>query len=130
VKAASGSTAAYRRTVYRGGSGMWSWMLHRGSGLAVLGFLLLHVVDTSLVMFGPAAYNRMAAFYESALFRPLEVLLMFLVIFHAFNGLRVIVVDLWPRASRVQAQLSRLVWAVTLVLFLPSAWIMLRPLFS
>lgn len=109
---------------------MWSWILHRGSGLAVLGFLFLHVVDTSLVMFGPEAYNTMAAIYESALFRPLEVLLMFLVIFHAFNGLRVIVVDLWPRASRFQVQLSRLVWATTLALFLPSAWIMLRPVFA
>lgn len=109
---------------------MWSWILHRGSGLAVLGFLFLHVLDTSLVMFGPNAYNTMAKFYESALFRPLEVLLMFLVIFHAFNGLRVIIVDLWTRGSRYQAQLSRLVWAITLVLFLPSAWIMLRPIFE
>lgn len=120
----------YRRTFYKGGSGMWSWILHRGSGLAVLGFLFLHVLDTSLVMFGPNAYNTMAKYYESALFRPLEVLLMFLVIFHAFNGLRVIIVDLWTRGSRYQAQLSRLVWAITLVLFLPSAWIMLRPIFE
>ncbi|HEX2180529.1 MAG TPA: succinate dehydrogenase, cytochrome b556 subunit [Actinomycetota bacterium] len=121
---------AYRRTFYKGGSGMWSWMLHRGSGLAVLGFLFLHILDTSLVMFGPDAYNRMARIYESALFRPLEVLLMFLVIFHAFNGLRVIVVDLWTRGARYQAQLSTAVWVVTLALFLPSAFIMLRPIFE
>lgn len=129
MKGAAGPTA-YRRTFYRGGTGMWSWILHRGSGLAVLGFLLLHVVDTSLVMFGPGAYNTMAKFYESALFRPLEVVLMFLVIFHAFNGLRVIVVDFWPKASRFQVELARLVWAITLLLFLPSAWIMLLPLFE
>jgi succinate dehydrogenase / fumarate reductase cytochrome b subunit len=121
---------AYRRTFYKGGSGMWSWILHRGSGLAVLGFLFLHILDTSLVMFGPNAYNRMAGIYESALFRPLEVLLMFLVIFHAFNGLRVIVVDLWTRGARYQAQLSTAVWVITLALFLPSAFIMLRPVFE
>ncbi len=109
---------------------MWSWILHRGSGLAVLGFLFLHILDTSLVMFGPNAYNRMAAIYESAFFRPLEVLLMFLVIFHAFNGLRVIVVDLWTRGARYQAQLSTAVWVITLALFLPSAFIMLRPVFE
>ncbi len=109
---------------------MWSWILHRGSGLAVLGFLFLHILDTSLVMFGPKAYNTMAHFYESAFFRPLEVVLMFLVIFHAFNGLRVIVVDLWDKGSRYQAQISRLVWVITLALFLPSAWIMLKPIFE
>jgi len=120
----------YRRTFYKGGSGMWSWILHRGSGLAVLGFLFLHVLDTSLVMFGPDAYNRMAHLYESALFRPLEVLLMFLVIFHAFNGLRVIIVDLSSRGARYQVQLSKAVWVITLALFLPSAWIMLGPIFE
>ncbi|HYN99358.1 MAG TPA: succinate dehydrogenase, cytochrome b556 subunit [Actinomycetota bacterium] len=126
----SADQPAYRRTFYKGGSGMWSWILHRGSGLAVLGFLFLHILDTSLVMFGPKAYNTMAHFYESALFRPLEVVLMFLVIFHAFNGLRVIVVDLWTKGSRYQAQMSRMVWVITMALFLPSAWIMLKPIFE
>lgn len=108
---------------------MWSWILHRGSGLAVLGFLFLHVVDTSLVMLGPNAYNTMAQVYESALFRPLEVLLMFLVIYHAFNGLRVMLVDFWSKGPRYQTHLSRAVWAVTLTLFVPSAYLMLIPLF-
>jgi len=120
----------YRRTLYKGGSGMWSWILHRGSGLAVLAFLFFHILDTSLVLFGPNLYNRMAEFYESALFRPLEVGLMFLVIFHAFNGLRVIAVDLWPRGSRYQVQLSWLVWGITMTLFLPAAWIMMKPIFE
>lgn len=108
---------------------MWSWILHRGSGLAVLGFLFLHVLDTSLVMFGPDIYNTMAHFYETAFFRPLEVVLMFLVIFHAFNGLRVIIVDLSDRGARYQVPLTRAVWVITMVLFVPSAWIMLKPIF-
>jgi succinate dehydrogenase / fumarate reductase cytochrome b subunit len=120
-------TSPYKRTIYRGGVGMWTWILHRGSGLAVLGFLFLHILDTSLVLLGPRAYNTMAGFYESALFRPLEVVLMFLVIYHAFNGLRVTLVDFWPRGVRYDKQLSRLVMAVTVLLFLPSALIMLRP---
>ena len=108
---------------------MWSWILHRGSGLAVLGFLFLHVVDTSLVLLGPRAYNTMARIYESAVFRSLEVLLMFFLIYHCFNGLRVTAIDLWPRAARVQTALSRIVWVVTMALFLPSAFVMMRPLF-
>lgn len=123
------NTSGYKRSRYKGGSGMWSWILHRGSGLAVLGFLFLHVVDTSLIMFGPDVYNAMAHLYESAFFRPMEVLLMFLVTYHAFNGLRVIVVDFWPSAARVQVQLTRAVWVVTMAIFIPSAYIMLKPIF-
>ncbi|MGH2771963.1 MAG: succinate dehydrogenase, cytochrome b556 subunit [Actinomycetota bacterium] len=121
--------APYNRTFYKGGGGMWSWILHRGSGLAVFGFLLIHILDTSLVMFGPAAYNTVAKFYEGPVFRPLEVLLMFFVIYHAFNGLRVIVLDLWPRTSRYQAVMTLAVTVITAMLFIPSAFIMLRPLF-
>lgn len=120
--------ATVRGSRYRGGGGMWSWILHRGSGLAVLGFLFLHVLDTSLVMFGPQAYNTMAKVYESTVFRPLEVLLMFFVIYHCFNGLRVMLVDFWSKGARYQRGLTQLVWLITLILFLPSAFIMLRPI--
>lgn len=120
----------YRRTGYKGGTGMWLWVLHRGSGLAVLAFLFLHILDTSLVTLGPKAYNTMAGIYGIWFFRPLEVVLMFLVIFHAFNGLRVILVDFWSAGARHQVGLSRAVMAITIVLFLPSAFIMLRPIFQ
>jgi succinate dehydrogenase / fumarate reductase, cytochrome b subunit len=121
-------SAKAKRKPYRGGTGMWSWILHRVSGMAVLGFLFLHIVDTSLLLFGPSAYNRMARFYESALFRPLEVVLMFLVIFHSLNGLRVILVDFWSKGARYQAQLSKLVMVATVVLFVPAAIVMIRPM--
>lgn len=120
----------YRRTFYKGGGGMWSWILHRFSGMAVLGFLFLHILDTSLVMFGPRIYNKMAHFYEGPIFRPLEVVLMFFVIYHSFNGLRIVLVDFWPKGSRYQAQLTKAVTAITLLMFIPAAFFMLRPMFT
>ncbi|MCA1840986.1 MAG: succinate dehydrogenase, cytochrome b556 subunit [Actinomycetota bacterium] len=119
----------YSRTLYKGGGGMWSWILHRGSGLAVLGFLFLHILDTSAVKFGPKYYNALAKFYESPFFRPLEVVLMGLVIYHSFNGLRVILVDFWSKGSRYQTQLTRAVGIVSIVMFLPAAFFMLKPIF-
>ena len=61
---------------------MWSWILHRGTGLMVLGFLFLHILDTSLIGFGKEHYDRFVGFYKTALFRPLEVLLVFLTLGH------------------------------------------------
>ena len=108
---------------------MWSWILHRGSGLAVLGFLFLHILDTSLIGFGAEHYNNFVRIYQKATFRWLEVLLMGMVIFHAFNGLRIILVDFWTRGARYQVALGRAVGAITLLLFLPAAYFMLRPIF-
>ncbi len=119
----------YRRTLYRGGGGMWTWILHRFSGIAVLGFLFLHILDTATIAFGPRLYNTMAKFYELPLFRPLEVVLMFFVIYHSFNGLRVIVIDFWTKGSQYQVLLGRAVMGITMLLFIPAAFFMLRPLF-
>lgn len=121
--------APYRRSLYKGGRGMWSWVFHRGSGLAVLGFLFLHILDTSLVGFGPEHYNKFVKIYQSAVFRPLEVLLMAFVIFHSFNGLRIILVDFWPKAARIDQKLGLVTNLITLGLFLPAAFFMLRPIF-
>lgn len=120
---------SYRRILYKGGEGMWSFILHRGSGLAVLGFLFLHILDTSLVGLGAKHYNQFVNVYKTALFRPLEILLMFFVIYHSFNGLRVVLIDFWDKGSRYERQLAAAQMIITLLLFLPAAFFMGRPLF-
>ena len=44
-------------TLYRGREGMWSWVAHRITGVVIFFFLLVHVLDTSLVRVSPEAYN-------------------------------------------------------------------------
>ncbi|MGH2733891.1 MAG: succinate dehydrogenase, cytochrome b556 subunit [Actinomycetota bacterium] len=118
----------YRRILYRGGEGMWSFILHRGSGLFVLGFLFLHILDTSLIGLGEEHYNRFVNLYKTPLFRPLEVVLVGALIYHALNGIRVILIDFWDRGVRYERQLALAQTGLSLALFLPSAAIMLRPL--
>lgn len=113
--------------IYREREGYWAWLLHRVSGVAVVVFLFLHVLDTSLVGFGPAAYESFVAIYRAPLFRVLEVALVGAVLYHGINGLRVIVVDFVEDATRLNRQLWYVVWAAFLVLFLPAAFLMLRP---
>jgi succinate dehydrogenase / fumarate reductase cytochrome b subunit len=36
---------------------MWSWVLHRITGVAIFFFLLVHILDTSLLRVSPEAYN-------------------------------------------------------------------------
>lgn len=114
---------------YRGREGYWAWLLHRVSGVAIILFLFLHVLDTSLIGFGPAAYETFVSFYRVPLFRVLEVALAGAVLYHGINGLRIILIDFVETATRVQRQLWYVVWASFLVLFLPTAFFMLRPVF-
>ncbi len=106
---------------------MWYWIFHRGSGLAVLGFLFLHILDTSLILLGAEHYDKFVRIYQSAYFRPLEVLLMLFVLFHSLNGIRILLIDFWPKASRFQTLLNKAVGALSLALFIPAAYFMMRP---
>ena len=114
---------------YRGREGYWAWLLHRVSGVAIILFLFLHVLDTCLIGLGPTAYETFVAFYRVPFFRVLEVALSGAVLYHGINGLRIIVIDFVETATRIQQQLWYAVWATFLVLFLPAAFFMLRPVF-
>jgi succinate dehydrogenase / fumarate reductase, cytochrome b subunit len=115
---------------YRGREGMWTWLLHRATGIGILLFLVIHVVDTAIVIYWPALYDHALDLYRNPVFRFAELLIYFSVLFHALNGLRIIVQDFWPASMRHQRRLALGALGAAVVLILPVAWIMLAPLFG
>ncbi len=111
---------------YRGREGMWSWMLHRLTGVGVLVFLLAHIVDTAMIGWGPAAYNKMIALYRQPFFRVGEVALAGAVLYHALNGIRITIIDFWPEATVAQRKLFYGVAVVFAVVYIPTALYMLK----
>ena len=86
---------------YRPRAGMVAWAFHRISGVGIFAFFLLHVVDIYLAGANPALYDEVLAFYASVPGRMLEVLLGAALLYHALNGLRIVIIDLWPRDDRL-----------------------------
>ncbi|HXE74687.1 MAG TPA: succinate dehydrogenase, cytochrome b556 subunit [Candidatus Xenobia bacterium] len=115
--------------MYRGGAGHWAWILHRLTGLGVLLFLLIHIVDTGLVLFGAEIYDKVMKIYARPLFRVGEVGLAAAVLYHALNGIRITILDFWPELSGRQRELFYAAMVVFALLFVPSAYLMLKPLF-
>ena len=115
---------------YRGREGMWSWVAHRVTGVLIFFFLFAHVLDTALVRVSPDSYNRIMDTYKTPLVNLMEVGLFGAVLFHALNGLRIIVQDFWPMVMQHQRTLAYAAAGLTGLLMLPVAWIMLAPLFG
>ena len=78
--------------------GSWAWLLHRLSGLALIFYLTLHIWVISHLANGAASFNATMAFLNSPLFKILEVGLWGVILFHAFNGVRVLIVDFFHGA--------------------------------
>jgi succinate dehydrogenase / fumarate reductase cytochrome b subunit len=116
-------------TTYRGKSGQWAFLAHRVSGILVFAFLLLHVVDVSLVRW-PSLYDDVHRLYGNVVLRLFEVGLLFALLFHSLNGLRIVAVDFFPGAVANQRRLLAAAVAVTVAAGVPSAVVILWPFLS
>ena len=109
-------------TLYRGREGMWSWVLHRITGVAIFFFLLVHVLDTALIRVSHEAYDAVIGTYKNPIMGIGEVFLVAAIAFHAFNGLRIILIDFWSKGTKYQRQMFWIVigvWVVTMAAFTP-----------
>ena len=111
-----------RGTLYRGREGMWSWVLHRITGIGIFFFLLVHILDTALIRVAPEAYDAVISTYKNPIMGVGEIVLVAAIAYHAFNGLRVIVVDFSKWGAKYQRQLWWGViglWVVVMLGFVP-----------
>lgn len=108
--------------------GRLSFYLHRLSGVGVLGFLALHVVDVSLFAFSANLYNHVHRLYGTSGLRILECGLVFAVLFHALNGLRLLAIDGLDLSMRAAQRLLILVAVLTVGAGLISSVIILAPI--
>jgi succinate dehydrogenase / fumarate reductase cytochrome b subunit len=118
--------AAPAGTLYRGGEGMWSWVAHRITGVAVFFFLLVHVLDTALVRVSPDAYDRVIASYKTPIVNLMEVGLVGAVLYHALNGLRIIAIDYWSAGPRHQKGMLRTLLVIWFLVMVPATYFMVR----
>ncbi len=113
-------------TLYKGREGMWSWVAHRITGVAVFFFLFVHVLDTALVRVSPDAYNKVIATYKTPIVNLMEVGLVGAVLYHALNGIRLILVDFWSKGPKYQRAMLWVIMLIWLGVMVPGAYFMLK----
>ena len=130
---ASAVASIWQGITYRGREGHYAWLLHRLGGLGIMAFLLLHILDIFLVGFVPEVFGKFLILYTWPPFKIAELGLIFGVVYHAFNGVRIILVDFWPNRFsnlRMQRNMFRIVLILTLIVFIPAAIATVGPWFG
>ena len=109
---------------YKGGGPMLAWILHRISGLSIIIFVALHIIASFLTQqLGSGLGISVNIIYQSIYF---QLYIIFCALFHGVNGLRIIILDIWPRLIRYQKESTWLEWFVILPLYALTAFIMIR----
>ena len=88
----------------------YAWAAQRVTGIGLLIFLAWHLYTLNAIISGPAAYDRVMKSMEAPLFKIGELLLLWVVLFHALNGLRLILLNLIPELSH-----KKLAYTVSIV---------------
>jgi len=67
---------------------------HRLSGLGLIAYMVLHIVETANRIRGEEAWAGLMALFASPPFKVIEYLLFLAAVFHAMNGVRLILIEL------------------------------------
>ncbi len=76
------------------GTGMWAWLLFRISGLVLVFYLGAHIIIISTGNFNDGdTFNSLMKMFDSAIAVVLDLFLVAAVLYHALNGVRIILMD-------------------------------------
>jgi succinate dehydrogenase / fumarate reductase, cytochrome b subunit len=105
---------------YQGKGPMLTYILHRIGGLGIVVFVSVHVLSS---YFGGNTGKLLNAIYEHWAF---QLVIFFCVLFHAINGLRIVILDLWPKLVEHQREAIWVEWAVFLPIYAMAALVIVR----
>jgi len=119
--------AQARVVSYRVSWAQLAWFGHRLSGIGVLIYLFLHILETSTVTLGPDVYDATLGLFRNLPVRLGEILLMAALVYHSLNGLKVILLDFVPATTAWYRPLTYGVVIATVTAMVPLSLIMLAP---
>ena len=110
---------------YQGKGPMLTYILHRIGGLSIVIFVGIHILAGYLAnhVWGTNLGIFINSIYENWLF---QVFIFFFALFHAINGLRIVILDLWPKLIEYQREAIWLEWFVFLPIYGIALFVIVR----
>lgn len=102
-------------------TGMWAWILHRITGLGLVFYILLHTILMSVsLLSGKESFDAtLSVLMRNPVFELLDTLLLGAVLYHGFNGIRILLFDIGIGISvESQKRLFRIFMGVAAILWI------------
>lgn len=74
-------------------TGFISFLFRRISGVALVVYLFIHMWVIGSINLGPEVFDARLATVQTPFFKLMEVALLAAVVYHAFDGIRILIVD-------------------------------------
>ena len=116
---------------YKGKGPMLTFILHRIGGLGIVIFVAMHILATYVPNtmaslnpdFNGTVWQTINTIYEHWAF---QLVIFFCALFHTINGLRIVILDLWPKLAEHQREAIWVEWAVFLPIYALAVLVIVR----
>ncbi|MBW1698934.1 MAG: hypothetical protein JRH18_15060 [Deltaproteobacteria bacterium] len=95
----------------------YMWAAQRVSGVIILGFLIWHLYTLGSVLSGAEAFDQAMKRMQSTVVRLGELVFVWIVLLHALNGLRLIMLNLFPALNHKRLAYCVSLLSIVLILF-------------
>lgn len=112
-------------TLDRSRGGMWPWLGQRVTAVVILVTIMVHLVLTHFVAIGELTYANIGERLAVTAVLVNDVLLLVAVVYHALNGVRMVVLDygfLPFQGAGARRGLSAFLWVVGIVAVVYGTW--------
>jgi succinate dehydrogenase hydrophobic membrane anchor protein len=102
--------------------GMWPWVMQRVTAVLLILCLAIHLTFTHILNVGKLDFDNVAARLANYGLVAVDLILLSAGIFHAFNGLRNVLMDYWFTSRGRALALTVFLWILGLALLVYGTW--------
>jgi succinate dehydrogenase cytochrome b556 subunit len=101
---------------------MWAWLFQRITAVLLLVCLVIHLIFTHLINIGELDYDNVANRLAHGWLTAVDIILLASAVYHALNGLRMVLLDYWFTSRKRTVALNAGLWAIGLAFLVYGIW--------
>jgi succinate dehydrogenase hydrophobic membrane anchor protein len=107
-------------STHRGG--LWSWVFQRVTAVLLIVMLAIHLIFTHILSIGELGYDNIGDRLAHAGLTAVDIILLAAGIYHALNGLRMVLMDYWFTSRKRALALTIVLWVVGIAFMVYGTW--------
>jgi succinate dehydrogenase cytochrome b556 subunit len=102
--------------------GVWSWLFQRITAVILIWGLGSHLIATHIYALGELSYGNIGHRLAAAYFVAVDISLLAAALYHALNGVRMVVLDYWFKSAASRRSLAIGLWVLGGAFFVYGMW--------
>jgi succinate dehydrogenase / fumarate reductase cytochrome b subunit len=121
---AYGKYTGLKGWLYKGSTPYYVFALHRLTAMGIILFVGTHVAASFSMQQALGTWGTtINIIYESWWF---QIFVVFCVLFHTLNGMRVVILDIWPKLIKYSREAVNLEWAIFIPIYALTVFLIIK----